>query len=155
MTGDRNQRETHLRIERGFHAPVEDLYRVWTTPEDLVKWAWGSLGKDVTAEVDLRPGGHYRIETSRPDGSRWSFSGKYLEVVPRKRLVTTVTWHPPMKYESPGEKVTVEFHPLGRQTTVVFTHEGVPDADARKEHIRGWQNTFDHVERLLEAAEPT
>ena len=133
-----------------FDAPVEAVFRAWTTPEKLAAWAWGSLGKDVTAEVDLREGGHYRIETAGSDGSRMAFSGTYLEIAPPDRLVYTVTWQAPMGYDSPGELVTVEFSPQGEKTEVVFIHEGVPGTKARAEHVRGWNNTFDLLSKLLE-----
>lgn len=151
MTGEQNEQGGHLRIERVFDAPVDEVYRAWTAPEKLEKWAWGTLGKDVTAEVELRSGGRYRIETSRQDGSRLAFSGTYREVVPQEKLVYTVTWEEPMGYESPGEKVTVEFHPKDARTQVVFVHEGVPEGPAQQEHVRGWQNTFDLLDRLLKA----
>ena len=48
-----------LRIVRVFDAPVDRVFRAWSVPRDLQQWAWGSLGNDVTAEVDLRVGGAF------------------------------------------------------------------------------------------------
>ena len=54
-----------LRIERTFDAPVERVFRAWSDPGELSRWAWGSIGHDVTADVDLRVGGGYRIAWGR------------------------------------------------------------------------------------------
>jgi uncharacterized protein YndB with AHSA1/START domain len=138
-----------IRIERRFAATLESLFRAWTTPDMLAGWAWGSLGKDVTVEVDLRKGGHYRIETTGEDGKRWAFYGTYEDVAPQERLAYTVDWEPPMPYPSPGEKVRVEFLARDDGTELLFIHEGVPDGRPREEHVRGWENTFDCLDELL------
>ncbi len=138
-----------LRLERVFDAPVDKVFEGWTSPDALARWAWGSIGADVTADVDLRPGGRYEIATARPDGTTWTFSGTYLEVVKPTRIAYTVEWSAPMGYESPGEKVTVEFHAQGDRTAMEFVHEGVPNEKARQVHAEGWENTFDTLAELL------
>ena len=97
-----------LRLEREFNAPVARVFEAWTDPKILERWAWGSLGDDVTAVLDLRVGGTYRIETGTPEGPRWVFSGTYLLVLPDERLEYSVQWDAPMGYESPDEKITVD-----------------------------------------------
>ena len=140
---------TPLRIVRVFEAPVGRVFRAWSDPQELRQWAWGSLGKDVTAEVDLRVGGTYRIETSGPDQVPWAFTGTYEQIDADRRLAYTVEWTAPMGYESPGERVTVDFVDRGGQTEVVFVHEGVPDGIASETHDQGWNNTFNALERHL------
>lgn len=143
--------QTQIRIERIFPASPGDVFHRWTAPEELEKWFWGSVGLNVSARVDLREGGQYRAETERPDGGKWVCHGAYQEIVPDERLVYTVNWEPEMGYESPGEKVTVEFQPEGRDTRVTFLHEGVLNSRGREEHRKGWGDTFDMLARLLEA----
>jgi uncharacterized protein YndB with AHSA1/START domain len=134
---------------RQFNAPVERVYDAWTTPGLLEQWAWGSLGCDVRAELQLRVGGTYSISTVRPDQETFTFHGTYVEVVPHEKLVYTLHWDAPMGYETPEERVTVEFAGKGDVTEVTFVHEGVPDLEARREHEKGWSNTFDALETVL------
>jgi uncharacterized protein YndB with AHSA1/START domain len=139
-----------IRVERQFNAPADRVFRAWRDPKDLEQWAWGSLGCEVRADVDFRQGGKFCISTSRPDGARWSFSGVYTEIVVNRRVSHTLNWDPPMVYEAVSECVTVEFVDEGEKTTVVFLHEGVPSLAARDEHVRGWINTFEALETLIE-----
>ena len=140
-----------VRIARVFRAPVARVFEAWSNPEDLRKWAWGTLGNNVQAEVNFRVGGDYRIETSRPNQERWTFSGKYLEIIPHQKLVYTVHWDAPMGYEPSTETVTVEFTGRDDTTEVSFSHDGLPDQACRDEHARGWTNTFDMLDGILSA----
>jgi uncharacterized protein YndB with AHSA1/START domain len=139
-----------LRIKREFDAPLDRVFRAWSEPDDLARWAWGSIGQEVVAEVDFRVGGSFAISTAQPEGERWSFSGEYTEIAPGERIAHTLHWDAPMGYTSTAERVTVEFSPMGGRTLVVFRHAGVPGAAARKGHEKGWANTFDTLAALLE-----
>ncbi len=136
-------------MERTFDAPVERVFRAWSDPRILERWAWGSLGHEVRADVDLRVGGSYRIETSQPGKDTFAFRGTYDEVVVGRRLLYTLHWDAPMGYDAALERVTVEFTDRGAQTEVTFLHEGVPHQLARDTHETGWANTFDALDRHL------
>jgi uncharacterized protein YndB with AHSA1/START domain len=147
---------TSVRLYRSFKVPLKRLFDAWTTPEDLVQWAWGSLGEGVTAEVDPRPGGKFRVTTRKSPDPNWpkpecNFHGAYMEFLPNKRLVYSLNWDAPMGYENTHEKVTVEFGGLGDTSEFWFLHEGIPDdGHSAKAHEDGWRETFDYLERLLE-----
>ena len=136
-------------MERTFDASVDRVFRAWSDPGELAQWAWGSIGNDVNAEVDLRVGGAYRITTSQPGQETLAFEGTYEDVVPDRRLVYSLHWDAPMGYEAPDERVTVEFVGRGEQTDMTFVHEGVPHELARDTHEKGWDNTFDILAQLL------
>ncbi len=139
-----------LRIQRTFDARADRVFRAWSDARQLEQWAWGTIGHDVKADVDLRVGGNYRITTSRPGQPTHAFEGTYEEVVADRRLVYSVHWDAPMGYEAPDERVTVEFAGRGAETDVTFVHEGVPDDEiARDTHEKGWVNTFDMLAQLL------
>jgi uncharacterized protein YndB with AHSA1/START domain len=121
----------HVRV------PVDRVFRAWGDPRDLEQWAWGTIGKDVRADVDFREGGEFTISTTQANGTRAAFSGTYTEVQPNQRLAHTLTWDAPMGYEPVDEKVIVEFIGGDGETTVVFRHEGEFSARAREEHMEG------------------
>jgi uncharacterized protein YndB with AHSA1/START domain len=138
-----------LRLVRLFDAPTSRVFAAWTRLEDLARWAWGSLGRDVEGEVDLRVGGRYRLTTNRPSGEGWTFSGEFLEVAPDRRLAYTVRWEPVLEYGDVRETLTVEFAERGERTEVTFVHEGVPSDEGRRAHEQGWLNTFDALDEVL------
>ena len=132
-----------LTIEHTFAAPRSRVFDAWSNPEVLLRW-WGA-GPDWTSpavEVDLRPGGRYRLSMTDPrTRAEYTVGGEYLEVARPERLVYTWAW------ETPGSPtgdlttlVTVEFHEApGDRTTVVLTHTGFADADQRDRHDEGWR----------------
>ena len=143
-----------LRLTRSFAASPGRVFAAWSCFEDLARWAWGSLGRDVEGEVDLRVGGRYRLTTNRANGERLTFSGEFLEIVPDRKLSYTLRWEPDMPYGNIEETVTVEFTAHGEQTQVTFVHEGVPD-EGRDEHEKGWLNTFEALDVVLTDKDPT
>jgi uncharacterized protein YndB with AHSA1/START domain len=144
-------RKQSILLERLIHAPVSRVFRAWTDPRDLDRFAWGSIGRDVRAQVDRRVGGAFVISTAAKDGARWSFVGAYVDIVPKKRIAHTLAWDAPMGYPPADENVAVEFVAAGRNTKVVFHHEGKFSAAARDEHKRGWADVLDTLKRFLES----
>ncbi|MCP3904713.1 MAG: SRPBCC domain-containing protein, partial [Planctomycetes bacterium] len=57
-----------LEITRRFAAPPLTVYEAWTSEQAFAAWSWGDLASDVTATLDVRPGGAYEVATARPDG---------------------------------------------------------------------------------------
>ena len=141
-----------LRIERLLAAPRDRVFRAWQDPRDLEHWAWGSLGDEVRAQVDFKVGGGFRVETARPDGSIWAFSGSYTEIAAPKRLVYSLAWEAPMRYGPVPERIVIELSEVADGTRLVFTHEGDFSEAARREHLRGWESCLDALARRLAAS---
>jgi uncharacterized protein YndB with AHSA1/START domain len=139
-------------LRQHFRVPVERVFTAWSDPRDLEQWAWGTIGKDVRADVDFREGGEFTISTGWANGTRAAFSGRYTEVQPYQRLAHTLIWDAPMGYGPVDEKVIVEFIGGEGETTVVFRHEGEFGPVARDAHIEGWQNVLERLREHLESA---
>jgi uncharacterized protein YndB with AHSA1/START domain len=84
--------EPSIIATRSFDAPVALVWRAFTDPEHVARW-WGPRSIAPVKRIDkleLRPGGAWRYVCERPDGSEQIvFFGKYLEVVPERKLVNT------------------------------------------------------------------
>jgi uncharacterized protein YndB with AHSA1/START domain len=81
--------ERDVVVTREFDAPREVVWRAWTEPEHFTRW-WGPHGFTTpVCEMDLRPGGAYRIVMRGPDGTELPHWGEFLEVAPPERLVFT------------------------------------------------------------------
>jgi uncharacterized protein YndB with AHSA1/START domain len=84
-----NPMERELVITRVFDAPRELVFKAWTEPERLRRW-WGPHGwTNPTCEVDLRPGGAWRIVMRAPEGGEHPCGGVYREIKEPSRLVFT------------------------------------------------------------------
>ena len=74
---------TAIELQRRFRASPDRVFRAWTAPTALREW-WcppGWIAGDI--EIDLRPGGSYRIEMSRLcDSALVAIRGAFLEVTP-------------------------------------------------------------------------
>ena len=83
--------ETQILITREFDAPKHLVYKAWTTPELVERWWWGGCGK-VTAEIDLEVGGTWRYSMVTSHGDEVVAHGKYREIVPNERVVSTAIY---------------------------------------------------------------
>ena len=138
------QTETTLHLERTFEAPPERVFDAWTNPEVLRRWwAAGPDFETPLAEVDLRPGGRYRLSMRNPaTGDVFTVFGEYREVRRPERLAYTWTWE-----HSDGEEslVEVDFRPEGDGTSVVLTHSGLVGEESRQRHAHGWEACLDNL----------
>lgn len=87
-----------LVLEREIDVPPEQVWAAWTQPEHLIHWftpkPWGT----ADCEIDLRPGGTFRVVMRSPEGEEIDQgAGCYLEVVPNERLVWTAALGPRTK----------------------------------------------------------
>jgi uncharacterized protein YndB with AHSA1/START domain len=87
-----------IEITRVYDAPRQAVWDAWTRPEQLAKW-WGKRGWTARLddlELDVRPGGAFRITTvNDQDGSEMTNDGVYTEVSEPERLAwgeTVVTF---------------------------------------------------------------
>jgi len=137
-----------LRLTRVFNAPRERVWRAWTDPEQLRLW-WGPRGFTAPSiEMDLRPGGRYRIAMRPPEGEIFHLNGVFQEIVPPERLVYTFQWEKP-GWDYPETLVTAEFRDLGGRTELVLIHERFPEEKMRNDHEGGWTGTLDRLAELL------
>ena len=140
-----------LEMTRLVRAPRERVWRAWTNPEELKRW-WGpGLFTTPSAEVDLRPGGRYRLVMQPPGGEALLLTGTFREVVPPERLVYTWRWEVGVP-DAPESLVTVRFVDRGGETEVVLRHEHEPGS-VLDPYRTGWESGLEKLASLLEMAE--
>ena len=132
-----------LEVRRTIRAPRQRVFDAWTKAEELKAWhAPGPLSVSF-AEIDLRPGGAYRIHMRAPDGTEHRVSGVYREVDPPKKVVYTWGWDG--DHVVKDSVVTIEFHDVGGATEVVLRH-AIADDKERTNHEQGWIAIMDKLE---------
>ncbi len=149
--------EPTITMTRVFDAPRELVFTAWTEPEHLAQW-WGPHGfTNPVCEVDLRPGGAWRIDMQGPDGTVYPNKGIYQEVDPPARLVFSDivdddagAWGdtPP-----PSSVTTVTFDDRDGKTTVTMVTrlDSVAARDAMVEmgSEAGMTESFERLDALL------
>ena len=137
-----------LTLKRRLKAAPGKVFQAWTDPEMLVRWFGPAETVDasVEADLDVRPGGRYRIAFATGDGERHQVGGTYREAVPGTRLVFTWAWQSTPERES---LVTVTIVPDGDGSLLTLHQEQFFDEKARDGHMRGWTGTLDKLERFL------
>jgi uncharacterized protein YndB with AHSA1/START domain len=142
-----------VHVSRELQASREDVFRAWTESDLFAQWFTPPGNSSVTADLDVRPGGSYRITLERtqlvPGTSH--IVGQYLEVEPPERLVFTFGWEEPPPVpelgdlESLDSRVTVLFHDHGPSTEVSITHERLETTELRAFHAWGWETTLEQL----------
>jgi uncharacterized protein YndB with AHSA1/START domain len=141
-----------VRIVRVVNAPCEAVFRAWTDPEQLRRW-WGP-GEFTCpeAEVDLQPGGSYRLAMKPTEGEPFIVGGTYREVQPPIRLVYTWRWETGPAADGSESLVTVEFHDRGGRTEVELIHTDFPASHGPAPYRMGWEGGFDKFSALLQGS---
>lgn len=132
-----------ITVETKIAAPVEEVWRAWTSPKDIRQWNAASEDWHTTAaEVDLRVGGTFCSRMEAKDGSMgFDFSGTYTIVVPHERIECSF-----------GDRnLVVEFLSCDDSVTVRETFDA-EETHSIEQQREGWQailNSFaKHVEGL-------
>jgi len=151
--------ETQLQVSRMILSPREKVFEAWIKRALLEKWMCRASPEQRTKyhELDVRPGGRYKIESVAPSGVVFMVEGQYREIRPPEKLVFTWSWTmtpaqvPPLPAD-PETLVTVEFFERGKFTEVILTHERFSCAENRDRHAHGWKGCFETLNRALQAA---
>ncbi len=78
-------------VTRTFQSPVSAVFEAWTKPELFARW-WvpESMRQSLlSCEMDVRPGGSYRLVFKHEGAEPMAFFGTYLDVTPPSRLAWT------------------------------------------------------------------
>src|ERR1022692_483990 len=110
--------DRELIFTRVFDVPREIVFQAWTDPKHVAQW-WGPTGFTTTiSEMNVTPGGVWRLAMRGPDGVDYNNRIVFLEVVKPERLVYK---HDPEKGTEPANvQVTVTFAVQGGKTAVTM-----------------------------------
>lgn len=122
-------------------APVQEVWRAYTTPEDIRQWNTASPDWHTTAaSVDLRPGGRFSSRMEAKDGSfGFDFAGEYTAVEPHRRIGYS--------FGERQAEVTFAEGPQGVTVTVAFDPETTHPEEQQR---AGWQAILDNFARHVQ-----
>jgi uncharacterized protein YndB with AHSA1/START domain len=81
------QRPTAIRLTHRFDEPPRRVFDAWLDPGVAGRWLFATASRPMTeVEIDARVGGGFRL-ADRRNGASAEHRGRYLEIVPHRRLV--------------------------------------------------------------------
>jgi uncharacterized protein YndB with AHSA1/START domain len=134
--------KTTIKVQTVIDAPVEKVWKLWTTPEHIK--CWNNASEDwhtPEAQNDLRVGGKFLYRMEAKDGSTgFDFGGVYKTVKVNERIEYVL---------DDGRKVRVDFTKAGSGTRVVetFDPESVNSIEMQQ---TGWQAILDNFKKYVE-----
>ena len=130
-----------ITVETTVAAPIDEVWRAYTTPEDIMQWNAASPDWHTTAAtVDLRAGGAFSSRMEAKDGSMgFDFAGTYTKVVPNALI----------EYSFGDRTSQVEFAdgPKGVTVRVTFDAESTHSVEQQRD---GWKAILDNFARHVE-----
>jgi len=134
---------TVITVSATVNAPMEKVWKAWTTPEDIMQWnnaadTWHT----PAATNDFRPEGKFSYTMAAKDGSfSFDFWGTYDEIIPNELIKYTI---------GDGRKVEIIFKANGNTTDITenFEAEGTNSLEMRQ---GGWQAILNNFKKHAEA----
>jgi uncharacterized protein YndB with AHSA1/START domain len=145
---------TAVRLQRTIAAKPAQVYRAWLDPGLLARWmSPDTPATGVSAEVDERVGGHFRI--FHADGS--GFDAELLELVPDRRIAYAWGFVGPQRRQGPvfDSVLTVTFDDTEDGTLLTLVHERLDALAAAMPEVagqieNGWSLALDNLSTLTE-----
>jgi len=121
------QPAARIRVTQRYSASPERVFDAWLDPAMASAWLFATASHPMArVEIDARVGGSFRF-VDRRNGAETEHTGRYLEIVPHRRLVFTLFME-----NSPrvATQVAAEIVPLESGCELRLVHENVPPGHA-------------------------
>jgi uncharacterized protein YndB with AHSA1/START domain len=129
-------------IETTVKAPIDKVWRAYTSPEDIIQWNAASDDWHTTSSsVELRVGGTFSSRMEAKDGSfGFDFAGTYTKIVPNELI----------EYVFDNRSASVEFMQtnIGVKVRITFVAETEHTIEQQEE---GWQAILNKFAKHVEA----
>lgn len=151
--------DTDLVLERTLDAPLALVWEAYTKPEHIKRWFAPRPYEITECELDLQPGGVFRIRMTGPDGfdTGHGVPGCVLEVAEREKLAWTSALGPGYRPNEAGQgcesfpfTAVVTFADAGGGKTAYKAVAMHKDAADRETHEKmgfqdGWGTVADQL----------
>jgi uncharacterized protein YndB with AHSA1/START domain len=130
-----------ITVETIVKAPIETVWRAWTTPADIKQWNAASDDWHTTkAAVDLRVGGAFSSRMEAKDGSMgFDFAGTFTGIIEHRLIACAF-----------GDRaMTVEFTPGKNGVHIRETFDSEP-THSEEQQRHGWQAILNNFAKHVE-----
>jgi len=134
-----------ITVQTTINAPVEKVWKLWTSPEHITKWNNASEDWHTPyAENDLQPGGKFLSRMEAKDGSMgFDLIGTYNSITTNKSIEYTL---------GDDRKVSINFTSAGAQTSIIETFEAETTHPIEFQK-GGWQSILDNFKKHIESSD--
>jgi uncharacterized protein YndB with AHSA1/START domain len=138
---------TGFTLVRRIAARPAIVFEALTTADGIASW-WGPDALPVvSAEIDARVGGAYRVHFPSQGGGDHEAVGEILEIDPPSRLVMTYSYAfggEPLE-DGRVSRIEIDLRPIAGGVELTFIHTGLVNAASVVSHTRGWSGAFDKL----------
>jgi uncharacterized protein YndB with AHSA1/START domain len=132
----------NITIETLVRAPIDKVWRAYTSPEDIIQWNAASDDWHTTSSsVELRVGGTFSTRMEAKDGSfGFDFAGTYTKIIPNELI----------EYAFGDRSASVQFMQTsdGVKLRITFVAETEHSVE---EQEQGWQSILNKFASHVEA----
>ncbi len=142
-----------VHLHRVLRAKPEKIYRAFLDAEALARWLPPNGFTCKVDHLDARVDGTFRMAFRNfTTGNGHSFGGRYLELAPNERIRYTDKFD---DAKLAGEMVTiVTLQAVTCGTELKMVQEGIPELIPVEFCYLGWQESLEHLARLVEPEIP-
>jgi uncharacterized protein YndB with AHSA1/START domain len=142
-----------VKLHRILTAKPDKVFRAFTEADAMARWLPPNGFTCSVDHMEPKVGGTYRMSFRNfTSGKSHAFGGKFLVVEPGKRIRYTDVFEDP---NLPGEMITeVTFREVSCGTELNVVQENLPDVIPLEMCYLGWQDSLEHLKRLVEPEIP-
>jgi uncharacterized protein YndB with AHSA1/START domain len=142
-----------VRLHRVLRTKPQKLYRAFVEADALARWLPPNGFTCTVHHLDARVGGTFKMSFRNfTSGNGHSFGGSFLELVPGQKLRYSDKFDDP---NLPGEiMTTITMREVSVGTEMNVVQENLPDAIPVEACYLGWQESLEHLARLVEPEIP-
>ncbi len=124
-----------ITVQVSVHAPLTQVWGVWTSPEHIMKWNQASPDWHCPKAInEVKVGGRFCSTMAARDGSvSFDFTGTYLEVTPEKHLLYIM---------DDGRSAAVTFEQRDGEVHITTTFQ-METENSRELQQSGWQSILE------------
>ena len=132
----------NITIETLVRAPIDKVWRAYTSPEDIIQWNAASDDWHTTSSsVELRVGGIFCSRMEAKDGSfGFDFAGTYTKIIPNELI----------EYAFGDRTASVQFMQTSDGVKVLITFVAETEHSV-EEQEQGWQSILNKFASHVEA----
>ncbi len=132
-----------ITIEVSVAAPIEEVWKAWTSPEDIQQWNAASVDWHCpSAQIDLRPGGKFSYRMEAKDGSMgFDLEGTFTKVVPYELI----------EFDLEDDRLVVVKFAESEGSATVRESFDAESTNSGEQQRHGWQAILDRFARHVEA----
>ncbi len=133
-----------LEIKRLFDASPERVFDAWLNREEWQAWIGPEGGHSEVTRFEPKIGGHYNLVMHVGNGRVIPVTGMFKAIERPTRFALTWKWA--LADDGKDTLITVTLQAVGDKTELTLRHEGLPTAEDREGHGKGWNSTLNKLE---------